>query len=469
MLIISKHTQNIPISTNSPSRSLRITPQNDVISFKEKQKTTPNKYYVATTKFLNKLQRRSLGECNFNRLEGIQNGLKSFEGLSLKQIAFALTDLHSINMVSGCTRHCIHCYANSQPDIKRYSYEDLKQICDDIKELQNRTGSKVVYNHGEPYIDCGFDTDALECHLYDKNRNKHDFIEIAKLLKESTGYTPVFDTNGWSRHDKEKQKIANEYVKRLLEDNNYKNFYQINISINPFNPAYVRAIKSGYPLNKLYSPINRVGDEYLEEEAKLSPEFKKIRDDYTNYVKDVANVLLTFKPLLKIEKFGTIIRVLDNKITQMAGFRQEEFQKTLAHIYTELRLRHDFTNEISKEELKQFDFLLNHYDDRIFTAGRMEKFYKVQNNGSLDGIETINDERAESKTRLEKIKSKKSVKSGHLRYLKMINPDGKVYMYDNYAVIPTDIKLKTSVENINKPFQIKVEDFTVTENMMDLF
>ena len=55
-----------------------------------------------------------------------------------------------------------------------------------------------------------------------------------------------------------------------------------------------------------------------------------------------------------------------------------------------------------------------------------------------------------------------------MRYLKMITADGKVFSYDNYKVIPTDIQLKTSTENINKPFQIKIEDFTITEDMIDL-
>ena len=50
----------------------------------------------------------------------------------------------------------------------------------------------------------------------------------------------------------------------------------------------------------------------------------------------------------------------------------------------------------------------------------------------------------------------------------MISPDGKVYLYDNYSIIPTDIKLKTSIENTDKPFQIKTEDFKLTENIFDL-
>ena len=50
----------------------------------------------------------------------------------------------------------------------------------------------------------------------------------------------------------------------------------------------------------------------------------------------------------------------------------------------------------------------------------------------------------------------------------MITPDGKVYLYDNYAIIPTDVRIKTSTPDISKPFSIPVENFTVTDKMIDL-
>ena len=98
----------------------------------------------------------------------------------------------------------------------------------------------------------------------------------------------------------------------------------------------------------------------------------------------------------------------------------------------------------------------------------MEKFYKVTNNNNLEGIEKIDSERTESRERLESIKKEKKLSAAKLRYLKMISPDGRVFLYDNYAIIPTDVQLKTSQSKIEKPFQIKVEDYIVTENMTDI-
>ena len=53
----------------------------------------------------------------------------------------------------------------------------------------------------------------------------------------------------------------------------------------------------------------------------------------------------------------------------------------------------------------------------------------------------------------EEIKKAGILSAGQLRYLRMISPDGKVYLYDNYVIIPTDIQLKTSIEKTEKPFQ----------------
>ena len=89
-------------------------------------------------------------------------------------------------------------------------------------------------------------------------------------MKDGFGYKPVFDTNGWKSNDKEKQATAEEYVRKLMQDENYKNFHQINISINPFRPQYVQAVNSEFNPDELYRPIRKVGSEYEQEEASLS-------------------------------------------------------------------------------------------------------------------------------------------------------------------------------------------------------
>lgn len=437
-------------------------------SFNKKEDTPQNKINstkLETQRLLNKLFNKKLCDTNFEQLEGAQEGLKTFEDLSMKQIAFALTDLHSINMISGCTRHCLHCYANAQPFVKKGTYEDFKQICDDIKELENRTGAKACHHHGEKYTNISFDADALDCHLFDKDGNKHDFVDIAKLMYKSTGYKPVFDTNGWDT--KEKQQIAEDYVQKLITDDNYKYFHQINVSINPFSPKYVKAIKSGYDPNELYMPFKKISlvSSKPDPDDNLPEDFKKARNLYTGYVKNVANTLVTMKPLLKCDNFGLIVRTLNDNVSGMEGFKTEDFAKTLNHINNELAICR-MVGEITAQEHEQLIRKLGSVSNRIFTSGRMEKFYKVQN-GSLDGIESIDTEREAAEKRLNKIKNTEKLSSAKLRYLKMIDNNGKVYLYDNYKIIPTDIQLKIRNSNSQKPFQIKVEDYTITEDMID--
>ena len=71
----------------------------------------------------------------------------------------------------------------------------------------------------------------------------------------------------------------------------------------------------------------------------------------------------------------------------------------------------------------------------------------------------------DSEKNFELLKNTKKLSSLKFKYLKMIAQDGKVYMYDNYKLIPTDIQFKTSVKEDRKPFYIPVEDFVVTEKM----
>lgn len=427
-------------------------------------KSAGYKQIDGVSKIFNRILKKSLCECNFSALEGVQRGLKTFKGLSIKQMAFAFTDLQSINMMSGCTNHCLHCYANAQPFIRRYPFEDLVQICSDAKEFKNRTGINLAHHHGQPYIDMSFDADALDCHLYDSNGCKHDFIEIAKIMHEGLGYKPVFDTNGWELNDKDKQKRAEEYVQKLMEDKNYKNFYQINISINPFSPKYTKVLNSGYPLDELYTPLKKIGVEDNRPE-----DLKKAGDIYLEYLKKTANILYTFKPLLKAKNFSVIVRALDNKITEMKGYRIEDFALTLQHLYAQLYLMYVISGKMSEKEFKKYGDLLGCVGGKMFSSGRMEKFYRVKNkNSEVDGIMNIDEERLVSYMNLERIKCSGSLAKANRRYLKMIAPDGKVYIYDNYVLVPTDVRIKTSIPDVSRPFSIPVEKFTVTDRMLDL-
>ena len=431
--------------------------------------------YANVTKLYNKYINKRLYNCNLDKLEGIQEGLKSFEGLSLKQITFALTDLHAINMIRGCVNHCLHCYANAQPFISRNHFETFKQIMDDIVALKKRIGVNPVSHRGQKYIDCSFDADGIEMHLFDKNGKKHDAVELGKIMHESTGMQTVFDTNGWDRNNPEKQKIAEDYVRKFMDNKNSKHFFEINLSLNPFNPKYVKAIKDGYNPDN-YSPFIPVGDDELR---KVIPDkLQKAENNYREYINNETNMLFTFTPLLLKGKLGTIIRGLNKNITNMEECTSEYYVKTLENILQNLRVKYmlDLNGEqkIIKSEkmlnkaINKYIELMNRNNTMLFSAGRMEKFYKAKHNGSLDGIENIDDERKITELNYQRIKDSEKLSSTKYLFLKMINADGKVYMYDNYSVIPTDIKLNTPEEPLNPPFWIKVKDFVLKTDMIDI-
>ena len=433
------------------------------------------KTYANCTRLYNKFINRRLYNCNLDKLEGIQEGLKSFEGLSMKQIAFALTDLHSINMIRGCINHCLHCYANAQPFISRAPFESFKQIMDDIVSLKKRIGINPVSHRGQKYIDCYFDADGMEMHLFDKTGNKHDAIELGKLIHKSTGMKAVFDTNGWDRNNPKCQKIAEDYVKKLLDDENSKHFYQINISLNPFNPKYVRALKDGYK-PETYSSLIPI-DEVMNP-PKKSDKLKKAEKDYREYIKNEANILFTFTPLVLKGKLGTIIRGVDKNIPNMEGCYLEDYSTTLSNILGELKLLYFSDLNLGKKIIKnkkmmdkalgRYLKLFNRNADFLFSSGRMEKFYRTKHHGSLYGIEDIDKGREDSVRNFAKLTLHEKTSAMNVAFLKMINSDGKVYMYDNYAIIPTDIKLNTGNKPLKKPFWLEVKDFIVKTDMIDM-
>ena len=430
--------------------------------------------YAKRTKLYNKFINRRLYNCNLNKLEGIQEGLKTFEGLSMKQIAFALTDLHSINMIRGCINHCLHCYANAQPFISRSLFESFKQITDDIFTLRNRLGFNPVSHRGDKYIDCYFDSDGIDMHLFDKEGNKHDAVELGKIIHSSTGMKAVFDTNGWDRNNKERQQIAEDYVQKLSDKNNSKHFFQINLSLNPFNPKYLNALKDGYDPKK-YSPLIPI-DECVNPKP-VDAKVKKAEDNYREYVKNEANVLFTFTPLLLKGKLGAIIRGLNNDISNMEGCRLEDYVATLQNILQNLYFMYlsDLqtgqkvikSQKMMDKALKKYAKLLNQSSTHLFSSGRMENYYKVKHDGKIDGIEAIDKMRERAENNYQKIKYTGKISSADLLYLKMINSDGKVYLYDNYSIIPTDIRLNTDEKPLKTPFWIKIKDFVLKTDMID--
>lgn len=396
---------------------------------------------------------------NLAQLEGIQKGISVFDGLSLKEICFIGDNLSSICTTQGCYSKCSHCYADAHKPVKEkddyintMSFEDFYSLVNGFKELKVRTGLDFIEkNQNSDYIALVFDADNLSVVLHDKNGKEHDFIELNKLLFDATGRRAIFDTSGWNIKSKKMQERADKLVEYYSKDENIDELYQFNLSINPFHSIYQKSIeleKKGYKL--------------------------KAKELYDIYIDRMANAFLTFSSIVDKPNFGVIARAveydteyIDEKALERIlkdvekSFKCkciDDFNGQKKYIKTKEKLVDSIQNVVLDYKIIDTDLLLG---KRL--SQTMENF-PVKNskyNIYLPYLENLNI--AESD--YDVLKSAQRVKSVPRFYGKIIDVTGKVYLTDNYRVIPTDIQL--NFKNKNKKadiFHTLVDDFVFTKN-----
>ena len=71
-------------------------------------------------------------------LEGLQNGIKIFEGLSFPQIGYLISNLTSIIVQRGCNNNCLYCFADAKtPYHMKANHYEQKIDFEDYKNLIN--------------------------------------------------------------------------------------------------------------------------------------------------------------------------------------------------------------------------------------------------------------------------------------------------------------------------------------------
>ena len=113
---------------------------------------------------------------DLEKLEGIQSGIKIFDGLNMKEIAFITTNLLEIAVNRGCYNNCAHCYAEGLPPLKetekqtsKMGWENFKSLCNGFKELNNRLGFNIF--NPDSYMTAFHDADCSQIYLEDKDGN----------------------------------------------------------------------------------------------------------------------------------------------------------------------------------------------------------------------------------------------------------------------------------------------------------
>ncbi len=409
-----------------------------------------NKFFAAQTylntakEALSKVQNLDLYNFDLNKLNGIQEGIKVFDGLNMKEIAFVANSVAEIAVNRGCRNICVHCYANAKApinetsnQINKMSWNDFSALTDGFEELNKRMGFSVFNrkNNKHPMVIPFHDADCSEVLLKDNNGTEHDFIDIAERLKKVFNLPVYFDTSGWNIKDAKAQKRMEKYVEYYSKPENFNKLEQINLSINPFHSMYAKS---------------------LELKQNNKPELAaKIYDLYTTRM---ANVLYTMTPLQKNPNFNFIARATANNSKVPEGFKEKDLRLMFMDILDKLNdlYKADLNGnqKLVKNEDEMFEFFDNFYHElneistSISIAERSSKIVspndKMVMESKMRQEQSINDVMS-----IKSIRDFRKVNKDMDRHFHgIIDANGNYYLTTYHVSFPTEIKL--NFENKDK-------------------
>lgn len=272
---------------------------------------TPEEKFKKASKFAKELPQheiQSMSEETQEKLEGIQYGLKTFEGMKFKEIYFILSNAggFTIPLYRDCAGRCAACYLNGRPkdntsQLERMDYDDYKNLTQDLKVLTNRINfdcktkgiQNAIKHHnmsiGESLTALFYDSDSKDTWLKDKDGVVHEFPELNKMLYDATGIKGLFDTAGWSPKNTKVQERVERTVDYFKNPEHVDEILQINVSLNTY-----------HGLMKKANDYKAKGD---------IDGYHRMRNQY---VKNVANAMYTMTPLLDTWSYNVMVKCVDN-------------------------------------------------------------------------------------------------------------------------------------------------------------
>lgn len=404
---------------------------------------------------------RNLSMENF---EGLQYGIKVFDGLSMKDIQYMCENLHVIAVKRGCTNKCGYCYADAKRSNREMSWEDFTSITRGLKKIRKRLNGLPLFGEnmskGEETLiyrttELFYDADCINLAIKDKKGKLHDFRDLASELYSSLGRRTAFDTSGWAPENKRLQERAEAYAKYFSKPENMEKLNAFNLSFNVFNSTYICAVKALQAGN-------------LER-------YTRLRDKFSDRI---ANAIFTFSPLLKSEKFLVLSRCFGANAKNAKHFDantminlSEDVKSKLAKLYTkDLNGEQKYVKSQSEiqELLSLVDYKLMRIETALNSSGRMNEFmneFKIQ-------------APMQNHTETTKILAEDLKQHGRFHdYLgqKLIDTDGKVYHMDYARFFPTEIQLNLrnksatpELANLKKEHLISKEIINKTEERHSL-
>lgn len=397
---------------------------------------------------------------DLKKLDGIQEGIKVFKDMTMKEIAFILTTVSEFATIRGCHNICVHCYGDAKPPLKendtftgKMLWEDFVALTSGIKELNQRLGfyaSGLFMNNNERYLTTFHDSDCIETVIKDKLGIEHDFIELAEILHDTMGIRVMFDTAGWNITNKSAQKRAEKLVEHYKTPENREVLDQINISFSPFHSINNKSVE-------------------LKRQNKLELA-EKLRDIYTTRM---ANVLYTFTPLHKSYKFNILSTCAPNE-EGFDGYKskdvEELFSETLGKLrdlyVQDLEGEREFVKS-KKEILSKVSNLKKHFKGpRIISFSEKAK----RNLGSFNKRAEETDRYVyDTKEYLNKL-DKKSIDTYRDEFVGMIDSNGNYYLTNYYFTIPTGLRLNFKNDKVTAPVRPNLlNELFISKNVINNF
>lgn len=397
------------------------------VNFGNVSKLAKAKQYLNSQINLSDLVDMNLNKLDLNKLDGIQEGIKVFEGLNMKEIKFFLNSVMEFAVSRGCANGCVHCYADAVPKtlhaknnfLSNMDWDDFKSLTEGVKELKTRLGFNPIEKH-KPYLAPFHDADSLDFVIKDNKGNEHDFIDVANELYDAFELPLVFDTSGWFKGHTTLQKRAEKFVKHYLDPNNRQNIIQFNISFNPFHALNAKAVE-----------FKKAGD--IEKANKF-------RDLYTSRM---ANAMFTFTPMHRTNRLGIIKRAFSSEDTRFEGFKKLDLDALFS----------ETTEKLKDLYIRDFEGEQKIIKNKKQIADNIHKFKKIYQK-SAGGVFQETD-RARRYFNLDKVKSKEVDNKwlGHIKqaknandlcegkYYGILDANGDYHITSYMVTVPTDIKL----------------------------
>ncbi len=374
-----------------------------------------------------------LNELDLDKLNGIQKGIKVFDGLSMKDINFILNTRKTFLLLNrGCNNNCSHCAYMANPitnkTYDRISYEDFNSLVDGIIELRQRMDNKVSFNFG---LGTFLDSDCMNIELSDKNGKIYDYIDCLDILDKLDSTPPCFDTSGWNPESEMHQKRAEKFVNFIIQPKNNKKVHTINISINPYHGLYAKSA-----------------------EAAKKLQFEKAKNYKDMYTKRMANVLYTFTPLLNTNIYiGVLTRAIPHKNTK-SGCDDKALRTIKKDTYKELKKMYLKDVDCSIKSREDMEKYLNSWSSLLFSDDYYNKIAPLGRAQELfiDSGDNNLDKRINS--------ALKYAKTSPCDLEKAINPNGQVILICNDVSIKTNLGLNfENKDKETKPFANQVDDY----------